>query len=67
MYLTDWRFLITFLFLIFTNNENKILETIKTYKPIYYMDQIKCIENVHVAYDKEFVLVNWQIEFNWSK
>lgn len=28
------------------------------------MDQIKCIWNGQVANDKEFVLVNWQIEFN---
>lgn len=53
MYLTDWRFLITFLFLIFTNNENKILETIKNLQTylLHGSNQISYrinrIENMH--------------------
>lgn len=53
MYLTDWRFLITFLFLISTNNENKILETIKNLQTylLHGSNQISYrinrIENMH--------------------
>lgn len=41
MYLTDWRFLITFLFVIFTNNENKILETIENLQTYLLHGSIK--------------------------